>query len=691
MTASAGTAGGSGAAGVAGSNGTDGSGGEGAAAVVGSGNTTVINDGTLSGGWSADGLRQANAVEFTGGGNLLELHSNSIIEGNAVAVQDDESQEDTLALGGDADGTFDVGLIGTQYIGFTQIDKTGISTWTVDGQTTEVAPWTVKEGTLILGSTAESDTSIAGDMSVDLEGTLSGYGTVGGNLTNGGTISPGAGTGSIGTLTVEGDYTQSSDGILEVDADQTTGLADKIDVSGTAALDGSVHVIAQSDTAWYSEHVIVEADEGVTGTFDNVTDNLTNIDTSITYNPNTAVIGLMRNDVVFQEEVADLTDNQDSTAGAIDELPEGSIYKAIVKDGEGNAAHNFDLLSGEIHADTASALLTTERVSRGIMSDNMRNRVRDSRDQGSSASSTPAPTYTDSKSPIPDAVVSKEPYQSHFALWGEVVADDLTLKSDGNAGKTEQDLAGVFVGGNVMLGGGWQAGAAYGHTEAEVDVRDRDSSADIENNTLGLTVGKSFETGNDNAINFLLGGTYTRSGVETKRDVEIGAIQETLASEYDVDTVQLFTEVAYEMRLRNRSILEPYVGLGWRSLSGDDYQEKGGTTALSGEGFELDQINTTVGIRFRQGFDIGSLPAWVQVGAGWEHSFGDTEGVAVHRFDGGNEFRVTGAPLDRDAGILDLSFGVHLTESLSLSTSYIGRFSENNRENTYRLGLNWKF
>jgi outer membrane autotransporter protein len=427
----------------------------------------------------------------------------------------------------------------------------------------------------------------------------------------------------------------------------------------------------------------------VTGQFQTVTDNFTNIDTIVKYNPNTAVIGLVRNDVVIKE-TPDLSHNQESTAGAIDELgPKSPIHQNVIIAGEENAGRSLDALSGEIHADVASALITGERIARGVMSDNIRNRVRDS--DSSLTRSAPAQTYTDSKSGITTEIPGqKEPYQSHFALWAEAVADDLTLDDNGNAAKTEQNLAGIFVGANMSLGGGWESAIAYGYTSGDVDVDDRSSSAEIENNILGLTVGKSWDTG-DNAINFLFGGTYTRSSIETERDVHVGNINETLTADYDANIFQLFTEVAYEIKVGKRSILEPFIGLGWATLDGDDYQEKGGISALHGDGISADQFNSIVGLRFRQGFDAGPLPAWVQASVGWEHNYGDYEGVAVNSFNGGGGFNIEGAEMDRDAAVLDLGIGVNLTESLSIGTSYIGRFSENNRENTYRLNLNYKF
>jgi len=74
-------------------------------------------------------------------------------------------------------------------------------------------------------------------------GTLTGSGTINGNVTNAGQVIPG-GTGSAGTLTVNGNYTQTATGALDVELGGTTAGSqyDQLVVSGTAALGGTLDV-----------------------------------------------------------------------------------------------------------------------------------------------------------------------------------------------------------------------------------------------------------------------------------------------------------------------------------------------------------------------------------------------------------------------------------------------------------------
>ncbi|WP_010415237.1 autotransporter-associated beta strand repeat-containing protein [Citromicrobium sp. JLT1363] len=130
-----------GAGGGLSSAGTPGAGGVG---VSGAG-LTVINSGSITGGLSGPGSRapRANAVTFGAGENVFEYQSGSSVTGNVVGDGDD-----LFRLGGNTDGTFDLALIGSTYQGFGSFEKTGNSTFTLGGTTTQITPWTISDGVL---------------------------------------------------------------------------------------------------------------------------------------------------------------------------------------------------------------------------------------------------------------------------------------------------------------------------------------------------------------------------------------------------------------------------------------------------------------------------------------------------------------------------------------------------------------
>jgi hypothetical protein len=106
------------------------------------------------------------------------------------------------------------------------------------GATLRSAPY-VQNG----GATTLSGGTLSGGPFAFNAGVLSGSGTINANITNGGQVIPG-GTGAIGTLTINGQYTQTTTGSLTIDLGGTTAGSqyNQLAVSGTATLGGTLNV-----------------------------------------------------------------------------------------------------------------------------------------------------------------------------------------------------------------------------------------------------------------------------------------------------------------------------------------------------------------------------------------------------------------------------------------------------------------
>ena len=95
-------------------------------------------------------------------------------------------------------------------------------------------------GNVALGS---GSSATASAVTINNGGTLQGGGTITANVTNSGTIYPSGVGGLGGTLTINGTYTQTSGGTLEIDVSGTSaGQFDVLSASGTATLGGSLVV-----------------------------------------------------------------------------------------------------------------------------------------------------------------------------------------------------------------------------------------------------------------------------------------------------------------------------------------------------------------------------------------------------------------------------------------------------------------
>ncbi|ALM86161.1 autotransporter domain-containing protein [Bordetella sp. N] len=145
--------------------------------------------------------------------------------------------------------------------------KTGNGMLILNGVNTYAGGTTVDAGTLEIGDADHATASILGDVTVNSAGTLRGHGTIDGSVVNNGTVRPG---GSIGTLTITGDYTQTASGTLYIDVSPTA--ASQLSVGGTATLGGTLNVLYGPGTYSAATYRIINA-ASTTGTFSSVVSN----------------------------------------------------------------------------------------------------------------------------------------------------------------------------------------------------------------------------------------------------------------------------------------------------------------------------------------------------------------------------------------------------------------------------------
>ena len=272
-TGVAGSAGTAGVAGSAGSaslvTGSMGSGGAGGVGIIATGNSTISNAGTISGGFADGGSGpRADAIQLSNGGNKLVLEAGSVINGNVVSSSAGIGG-DTLALGGAANApggnNFNLASIGdaAQYRGFQSFQKEGSSEWTLSG--TGASSWSVEAGTLSLADTA----ALTGSIDVKSNGIFKGSdATLNGNLTNAGMVTIPAGK----TLVVNGDF--ATTGVFATAV--SDNAAGRLQASGAVALGGSLAVNAAGVTSANTHNGVVAGvitGATVAGSFASTTDN----------------------------------------------------------------------------------------------------------------------------------------------------------------------------------------------------------------------------------------------------------------------------------------------------------------------------------------------------------------------------------------------------------------------------------
>ncbi|ENI1059728.1 S8 family serine peptidase, partial [Serratia marcescens] len=254
------------------------------------------------------------------------------------------------------------------------LTKEGAGTLELTGTNTYAGPTLVNQGRLAVNG------SITSAVSVQNGGTVGGSGTVG-SLTarQGGTVAPGN---SIGTLNVAGNVSFEPGSRYAVEVGPN-GQSDRIQSGGSATIGGgevevrlenSPNLLTQSEVRSLlgQQYTILSAQQGVSGQFDAVAPNYLFLGTGLSYQPTGVTLSVGRNGTSFASVAQ--TPNERAVAAAADALAAGNpVYESLLGSGTaGEARQAFRQLSGQIHADIASALVNDSRYLREALNGRLR-------------------------------------------------------------------------------------------------------------------------------------------------------------------------------------------------------------------------------------------------------------------------------------------------------------------------------
>lgn len=175
------------------------------------------------------------------------------------------------------------------------LTKAGLGTLTMTGNNTYLGDTVIAGGTLALtgvgptngnvnvsggilqiGTTNQNtNASIGGNVTIGQNGSLYGYGAAGGFgrvVTNNGVVGVSPDGGPIGSLSIGGNYIQTSSGQLI--SRLASGSGDSLRVNGTAQLAGGVSIYALSPITRAMKYSLVNAARGLQGSFNSLATNL---------------------------------------------------------------------------------------------------------------------------------------------------------------------------------------------------------------------------------------------------------------------------------------------------------------------------------------------------------------------------------------------------------------------------------
>ncbi|CAI2019093.1 autotransporter serine protease [Serratia marcescens] len=542
------------------------------------------------------------------------------------------------------------------------LTKQGIGTLVLTGNNTYSGPTLVNQGRLAVNG------SVTSAVSVQSGGIVGGSGTVG-SLTarQGGTVAPGN---SIGTLNVAGNVSFEPGSRYAVEVGPN-GQSDRIQSSGSATIGGgevavtlenSPNLLTQSEVRSLlgQQYTILSAQQGVSGQFDAVAPNYLFLGSGLSYQPTGVTLSVGRNGTSFASVAQ--TANERAVAAAADALAAGNpVYESLLGSGTaGEARQAFRQLSGQIHADIASALVNDSRYLREALNGRLRQA------EGLASSS---------------AIKADE-----GGAWAQLLGAWDHASGDANATGYQASTYGVLVGLDSAAADDWRLGMATGYTRTSLHGG-YGSKADSDNYHLAAYGDKQF-----GALALRGGAGYTWHRIDTKRSVNYGMQSDRDTAKYSARTEQLFAEAGYSVQGEWLN-LEPFVNLAYVNFENNGIAESGGAAALRGDKQHTDATVSTLGLRADTEWQVSAgTTVALRSELGWQHQYGGLERGTGLRFNGGNApFVVDSVPVSRDGMVLKAGAEVAVNENATLSLGYGGLLSQNHQDNSVNAGFTWRF
>jgi outer membrane autotransporter protein len=526
------------------------------------------------------------------------------------------------------------------------------------------------------------DGQLDGNVVVAAGARLKGNGIIGGTVTVDGIIAPGN---SIGTITVNGNYTQNPGSIYE-DEINAAGASDLILVHGTATLNGGIVEVfaAPGNYAANTRYTILTADGGRTGTYDGLTTqvpfNQPFLQFALTYDPNHVFLNVVRSSLAFS--AVGETQNQRNTGAGTESLGVGNpVFDAVVNLATAEEARRaFDSLSGEIHVSALSVFIEESRYVREAA---MNRLAQVFGAFGPFGQNGVIETTAGDGGIQPMVAILPEwgVWAQGFGSWGQ-------LESNGNASTVDRSIGGAFLGVDRQFGDYIRLGLLGGYSQSNFNVGDvRDSRGISDNYYLALYGGAQWEQ-----LRIRAGGAYTWHDLDVTRNVVFPGFVNTLTSSYGAHTAQAFAEAGYGLSWWGMG-LEPFIGAAYVNVDTNRWTEQGGAAALTGKGQE-DVFYTTLGIRQAAAlFERGGLTIGENVLLGWRHAYNDITPESTLAFATGSiPFVIGGVPIAQNALMIDagLDFG-NPANNLNFKVSYIGQVGNDVQDHGVMGVLSWRF
>lgn len=502
---------------------------------------------------------------------------------------------------------------------------------------------------------------------------------------NDGIVATGTGS-TLGTFTVDGDYTQGASGTYYVKIDGEGG-SDLLSVTGAAVLDGAVEVSSLS-TRFRSDltYTILEADGGRTGTFSSLIDDIHSpfVTPELTYTSNAVLLGFERNATSYQS-VAD-TPNGYAVAGALDRggaNATGDLAEILAYINTGTteeAQQAFDqMVPDNPTAGANQALVNTVGTIGSLVNDRLGAQQVAMRNGGVKLASVGDGDLTSAL--IGNALVRPawSVWARGFGLFGNAGSDaGLSNGYDYRGG-------GIVAGLDRFVGDATVLGLSVSYAHADVDHDRVGSNSNVSSYEVGAYAGTAMGAFD---LSARLAAAY--NDYETSRSIVFGGIDRTASGDFGGTMLTAQGEAGYRLGLGGKGWLKPVAGLDVIHFHTEAYTESGAGGLDLAQSAQSDTlVRSSLGAVIGTSFEAPTANAIVSpsLDIRWGHDISQPDGTATASFAGtsGSSFVYAQKTVDRDALLANL--GVTATSPGGLSIGLAGTTDIRSDATGYGLSL----
>ena len=628
---------------------------------------TVTNNGTILG-------SGGTAIQFGNGNDLLTLKHGSYLGGNV----DGGSGTDTIELKGAGTETHD-------FLNFEDLIVLAGTTdqWTLAGTST-IGSTDIESGRLRVTGTLQSTVTIGA------HGNLGGGGTVVGNVTSHGTVSPGTG---IGTLTINGNFVAAAGSHLQVDAN-AAGQGDELLVEGKATLKGgTVDVVAHgTNYGTQTRYTILNSTGTLSGTFGGATSNLAFLTPSLSYDAHDVLLTLTRNSTPMAAVGANA--NESGVGGVLDVISQGSggggaLVGSVLGLTRGGAQVAFDQLSGELHADLSQIQVRSAQLFSDALSQQMQlvhggevgQAVLASFGTNRFSLGADGQAYN-----LTQGTGTAPPVAGAWSAWASGLGSAGGVSGQGGVHSLNYAIGSGAYGLDYRVSSRLVVGGAWGFSDGSLGAQGLAGTGVVKGQQFGAYASYA---GDGWYLDGQLGYAYNND--EVKRMVSLPGLVGFADGRTHADQMMTAFEAGAPVKLSPQTVVTPYAGVQASSFHQAAFNESGaGAADLATQALTASSVRSLVGGQLAQSFDIGwKQPVAFEARLAWAHEFVPGGAALSSGFASapGASFAVQGVDSRRDSAVVRLGLAAVIDRQTSFFLRYDGDIAGRDDSHAFSGGM----